>query len=99
MEALGEPQHRTQVNPRKADLVWVSVPLDATPDIQTRPGGSGGGGGGTSFPLTLRDLPGTATAVGDAKATTHGADTQGEVGSPHSSEKPSKDGGAKGVMD
>ena len=35
-EARDELQHLTQVNPRKADLIKVSVPVNATPDIQPR---------------------------------------------------------------
>jgi hypothetical protein len=37
MEAVGEPQHRTQVNPRKAGPVWVSVLGNTTPDIRSWP--------------------------------------------------------------
>ena len=53
MEALGEPQHRTKVKLRKAFEVWVSVPSNVTPDIQSRPRGTGDGGGGTLCVLTL----------------------------------------------
>ena len=56
MEARSEPQHRTQVNLRKAGLIWVSVPPSATPDIQSWQDGIGGGGGGTLLVLTLGDL-------------------------------------------
>ncbi|MGH9453827.1 MAG: hypothetical protein ACRD2O_07645 [Terriglobia bacterium] len=35
-EAGDELQHLTQVNPRKADLIWVSVLANATPNIQPR---------------------------------------------------------------
>jgi hypothetical protein len=37
-----ELQHRTQVKPREAGLVEVSVLRNATPDIQPRPGRYGG---------------------------------------------------------
>ena len=33
-EAGGILQHLTQVNPRKADLIWASMPVNATPNIQ-----------------------------------------------------------------
>ena len=33
MEAAGEPQHRTQVNPRKAGLIWVTMLANRTPCI------------------------------------------------------------------
>lgn len=56
MEALDEPQHRTKVKLRKAFGVWVSVPANATPDIQTRPRGIGDGRGGTLCVLTQGDL-------------------------------------------
>jgi len=56
MEGLGEPQHRAQAKLRKAAGVWASVPSNATPDVQTRPRGSGDGGGGTLCVLTRRDL-------------------------------------------
>lgn len=35
-EAGGTLQHLTQVNPRKADLIWASMPVNATPNIQPR---------------------------------------------------------------
>jgi hypothetical protein len=70
MEAEGEPQHRTRVNPRKAGLTWVSVPGTATPDIQPWQDGIEDGGGGTSFVLTQGGLCRSATAVGWKEATT-----------------------------
>lgn len=60
VEAVDEPQHRTQVNPRKAGLIRVSVPVNATPDIQSRQDGIEGGGGGTLLVLTQGDLHGSA---------------------------------------
>jgi hypothetical protein len=57
MEALDEPQHRTKVKLRKAIEVWVNVPSNVTPSIQSRPGGTGDGGGGTLRVLTQGDLP------------------------------------------
>lgn len=35
-EAGGILQHLTQVNPRKADLIWASMLANATPNIQPR---------------------------------------------------------------
>jgi hypothetical protein len=35
-EAGGVLQHLTQVNPRKANLIWASMPLNAMPNIQPR---------------------------------------------------------------
>ena len=63
MEARDEPQHRTKVKPRKAGLVWVSVPSSTTPDIQSRQDGIEDGGGGTLLTLTQGDLRGSAQAV------------------------------------
>jgi hypothetical protein len=34
MEARGKTQHRTQVKPCKAGPIWVSVPVNATPNFQ-----------------------------------------------------------------
>ncbi len=61
MEALDEPQHRTKVKLRKAFEVWVSVPSYVTPDIQSRPRGSGDGRSGTLRVLTQGELPGSRT--------------------------------------
>jgi hypothetical protein len=41
-KAAGKLQHRTQVKPREAGLVEVSVLRNATPNIQPRPGRYGG---------------------------------------------------------
>ena len=60
MEAASEPQHRTKVNSCAGRLVWVSVPRNATPDIQSRQDGNGSGGGGKSCVLTPGDLLGSA---------------------------------------
>ncbi len=62
MEARDEPPHRTQVKPRKAGLTWVSVPPNATPDIQSRQDGTEDGGGGTWLVLTRGDLFGSASS-------------------------------------
>jgi len=68
MEAGNEPQHRTRVNSGAGRPVWVSVPRNVTPDIQSRQDGIRSGGGGKLCVLTLGDLPGSARsgrAVGD----------------------------------
>ncbi len=62
MEARGEPPYRTQVNPRKAGPTWVSMPVIAMPDIQSRRDGMGGGNGGKLFVLTPGDLRGSAVS-------------------------------------
>ncbi len=67
MEGVDEPQHRTKVKPRKAGLTWVSVPENATPDIQSWQDGTEDGSGGTSFILTPGELLGSAKAVGIAE--------------------------------
>jgi len=64
MEAEDEPQHRTQVKPRKAGLAWVSVPGNATPDFQSWQDGIEDGSGGTLFTFIQGDLCGSASAVG-----------------------------------
>lgn len=56
MEARSEAQHRTKVNPCAGWSTWVSVPRNATPNIQTRSDSIGGGGGVKSLRLTLGDL-------------------------------------------
>ena len=56
MEAVGAAQHRTKVKLRKAPVVWVSMPANVTPNIQTRPGGIGDGSGAKLCVLTQGDL-------------------------------------------
>jgi hypothetical protein len=72
MEAGGEPQHRTQVNPQAGFRAWASVPRSTTPSIRPRFGSKEGGGGEKLLNLTPGDLFGSATAVGCEKATTSG---------------------------
>ena len=96
MEAGGAVQHRTRVNPRKADLTWVSLPSKATPGIQSRQSGSGGGRGMKMLiPYPMRSPWPRASGR-----------TGGDVG-PMTSEKsdhlvvatkPGNAGGAKGMM-
>lgn len=95
MEAGNELQHRTRVNAGAGRSVWVSVPRNVTPDIQSRQDGIRRGGGRTTCVLTLGDLSGSAErgrSVGD--------------GVPKPAEKsdhliramrPGNAGGAKGV--
>ena len=95
MEAASEPQHRTRVNSRAGRPVWVSVPRNATPGIQSRRDGIRSGSGGKSCVLTLGDLLGSARsgrAVGD------GGPMPGEKSDhPVVVMKPGNAGGAKGV--
>ena len=98
MEARGEPQHRTQVKPRKAGLIWVSVPVNATPDIQSWQDGIEGGGGGTLFILTQGDLSGSAGS-GRARGENDERSTPVEKSDhPIVAMKPMKVGRAKGEM-
>ncbi len=57
MEAASEPQHRTKVNSSAGRLVGVSVPGNATPDIQSRQDGIRSGGGGKSACIGRVDYP------------------------------------------
>ncbi|MFQ5352873.1 MAG: hypothetical protein ACE5D3_07350, partial [Candidatus Binatia bacterium] len=97
MEARDVPQHRTKVKPRKAGLIWVSVPPIATPDIQSRQDGSEDGGGGKLLVLTRGGLHGSARCgrrLGDGLS-------MFVEKSDHfiRALKPGNAGGAKGVMD
>jgi hypothetical protein len=97
MEARDEPQPRTKVKPRKAVLTWVSVPPNATPELQWRQGGIEDGRGGTSLALTRGDLHGSARCgrgLGDGPS-------MSMEKSDHliRAKKPGNAGGAKGVMD
>ena len=68
MEAGNEAQHRTRVNSGAGRTVWVSVPSNATPDIQSRRYGNRSGGGVKSCVLIPGDLLGSASSgriVGD----------------------------------
>ncbi len=56
MEALDAAQHRAKAKFRKALEVWVSVPSNVTPDIQSRPRSTGIGGGAKLCVLTQGDL-------------------------------------------
>ena len=97
MEALDRPQRRAKAKLRKALEVRVSVPPNATPEIQSRPRGSGDGDGGKLRGLTQRGLLGSATS---------GRREGGNDDPPMSLEKsdhlvvatkPGNSGGAKGV--
>ena len=95
MEAVGEPQHRTKVKPRKAGLTWVSVPCIATPDFQRWQDGSEDGGGGTWFILTPGDLPESAMSGRDRGNATPMLGEKSDH--PIRAMKPGNAGGAKGV--
>lgn len=56
MEARDKAQPRTKVNPRKAYRSWVSVPLNATPGIQSGPVGIEDGRGAKRPDLTQGEL-------------------------------------------
>ena len=56
MEAVSELQHQTRVNSGAGRSVWVSMPSNATPDIQSRQDGSRSGRGRKAWGLTLGDL-------------------------------------------
>lgn len=97
MEALDRPQRRARAKLRKALEVRVSVPPNATPDIQPGPRGNGDGDGGTLRGLTQRELHGSALS---------GRREGGNDDPPMSLEqsdhlvvatKPGNAGGAKGV--
>ena len=98
MEARGEPQHRTQVKPRKAGPAWVSVLRSATPDIQPRRDGIGDGGGGTLFVLTLGDLHGSASSGRRQGGNDELLMSAEKSDHPIRALSPGNAGGAKGVM-
>ena len=98
MEAENEPQHRTQVKPRKAGLTWVSVPGTATPDIQPWQDGIEDGGGGTLFALIQGDLCGSATAVGQKEVNDDRPMRAEKSDLLIVARKPAKAGGAKEKM-
>lgn len=97
MEARGEPQHRTKVNPRKAGLPGQACVSTQRPISNPWQEGAGGGGGEKSFILTPRDL----LRSGDGRA------QEGNDAGPMPEEKsdrlivamkPVKAGRAKGAM-
>jgi hypothetical protein len=59
MEAVGEPQHRTRVNPRKASLHGSACRLHATPDIQSWQTGTEDGGDGN----VMQSYPGRPSRI------------------------------------
>ena len=97
MEGLDEPQHRAQAKLRKAFGVWVSVPSNVTPDIQSRPRGIGDGGGGTLCVLTRGDLH--RSAASGRRGGGNDDPTMPVEKSDHLTValKPGNAGGAKGV--
>jgi len=98
MEALDAAQHRAKAKLRKAIEVWVSVPSNVTPHIQSRPRSTEAGGGAKLCVLTRGDLHGPAQAVGGKEATMTHQRLQVEK-SDHLVVvmKPGNAGGAKGV--
>ena len=103
MEALSEPQYRTQVNLCTGSLGWVSVPCITTPNIRSFPGSSGGESGGTYLNLTPRDLlrSGVLLARTWSGKACEGNDnrlmSQEKSDHPIVVLKPGNSGGAKGV--
>ena len=97
MEARGEPQHRTQVNLRKAGLPGQACLSTRRPVSNSWQEGVGGGGDGKSFILTPRDLPWS----GDGRAR-EGNDEGSKPGEKSDrlvvAMKPAKADGAKGAM-
>lgn len=95
MEARSESWHRTRVNPCAGRAIRVSVPRNATPDIQSGWQGIGGGGREKSCVLTRGGLLGSAMSgrpVGD------GEPMSGEKSDrPIVALKPGNAGGAKGT--
>ena len=97
MEALDAAQHRAKAKLRKAIEVWVSVPPNATPYIQSRPRSSGDGGGVTLCVLTRGEFHGPAQAVGGKEATTTPRHQMEKSDHLIVVMKPGNAGGAKGV--
>ena len=97
MEARGEPQHRTQVNPRKAGLPGQACLSTRRPVSNSWQEGVGGGGDGKSFILTPRDLlwsgDGRAQEGNDA-----GSMLEEKSDRPVVAMKAVKAAGAKGAM-
>ena len=95
MEGCSEPQHRMKMNLCAGRPDWVSVPVDATPNIQTSQDCIGGGGGGKICELTLGDLYMSALSgrLGRNARTTRVEKSDHPIVVP----KPGNAGGAKGV--
>ncbi len=93
-EAGGVLQHLTQVNPRKAELIKVSVPVNARPNIQPRSewywGRQRPDIGHSYFKRSPQVRYGRVEEGNE-----EGPHACGEVGSPHTSEEA---GGAKGCV-
>ena len=99
MEARGETQHRTQVKPRKAGPIWVSVLVNATPDypIVVRTVLGTAAAGSCSF-LPQEISPGPHWSVGHQEGNDAGPKPGEKSDHPIVARKPAKAGGAKGVM-
>lgn len=95
MEACSELQHRTRVNSGAGRSVWVSVPGNVTPSIQSRQDGIRSGGGRKSCDLTLGDLhESTRSGRPCSDARTKLVEKSDH---PIGAMKPGNAGGAKGV--
>ena len=97
MEAVDEPQHRTQVKLRKATWIRVSAPRCVTPDFRTGSRRSGDGGGGKPDGLTQGDLQVSTRVVGRKEETTIVRCTCEKSDHLVVALKPGNAGGAKGV--
>jgi hypothetical protein len=99
MEAGSEAQHRTEVNPCAGRTTWVSVLLNATPDIQSWSYGIGGGGGAKIPCLTPGDLQGSGRCSSPYGRPRRKARPTALEKSDHLvvALKPANAGGAKGV--
>lgn len=97
VEAVDESQRRTRVKLRKAAEVRVSVPRNATPDIQTGPRGSGDGEGETLRGLTQRDLLASASSSRRGRGNDDPSMCQEKSDHLVVATKPGNSGGAKGV--
>jgi hypothetical protein len=95
MEARSETQPRTYVNSDAGWSAWVSVPPNATPDIQSWQDSIRSGGGVKSWSLTLGDLCGSSSR-GRPRGNT-GSKPAEKSDHPIVAMKPGNAGGAKGV--
>ena len=97
MEARDEPQHRAKAKLRKAFGVWASVRPNVTPNIQSRPRGTGDGGGGTLCILTQGDLHRSAQSGRREEGNNDPTTPVEKSDHPIVARKPGNAGGAKGV--
>ena len=97
MEARGEPQHRTQVNPRKAGLPGQACRLTQRPISNRGRTVVGAAAAGSHSYLTPRDLPWSGNGRGH-EGNDAGSMPGEKSDRPVVARKPVKAGGAKGAM-